>query len=76
MKEKGDNLLSRPVLYVTQKKRKKMVQLREPTGTTWRVSSNFVQRLGELFWSFQVYQKTLTKSHDNSRLFPWEKRRL
>ena len=30
----------------------------------------------ELFWSLQVYRKTLTRSHDYSRLFSLEKRRL
>ena len=39
--------------------------------------SNFVELLVELFWSLQVYRKkTLTKSHDYSRLFSQEKRRL
>ena len=42
-------------------------------------SQNFVELLVELFWSVQVYfglKKTLTKSHDYSRLFSQEKRRL
>ena len=37
---------------------------------------NFVELLVELFWSLQVYRKKLTKSHDYSRLFSQEKRRL
>ena len=32
--------------------------------------------LVELFWTAHVYQKKLTKSHDYSRLFSKEKRRL
>ena len=44
-----------------------------PTGEIW----NFVELLIELFWSVQVVlKKTLTKSHDYSRLFSLEKRRL
>ena len=40
-------------------------------------SENFVELLVELFWSVQVvFKKTLTKSHDYSRLFSKEKRRL
>ena len=38
---------------------------------------NFVELLVELFWSLQVvFKKTLTKSHDYSRLFSLRKRRL
>ena len=37
-------------------------------------SQNFVELLVELFWSLQVVLKTLTKSHDYSRLFSYEKR--
>ena len=37
----------------------------------------FCRTFVELFWSVQVvFQKTLTKSHDYSRLFSKEKRRL
>ena len=37
----------------------------------------FCRTFVELFWSLQVYRKeTLTKSHDYSRLFSKEKRRL
>ena len=32
-------------------------------------SQNFTELLVELFWSLQVVLKTLTKSHDYSRLF-------
>ena len=40
-------------------------------------SEKFVELLVELFWSVKVVlKKTLTKSHDNSRLFSKEKRRL
>ena len=40
-------------------------------------SENFVELLVELFWSVQVVlKKTLMKSHDYSRLFPKETRRL
>ena len=40
-------------------------------------SENFVELLVKLFWSVQVVlKKTLTKSHDYSRLFSKEKRRL
>ena len=40
-------------------------------------SENFGELLVELFWSVQVVlKKTLTKSHDYSRLFSKEKRRL
>ena len=40
-------------------------------------SENFVELLVELFWSVQVvFKKTLTKSHDYSRLSSKEKRRL
>ena len=40
-------------------------------------SENFVELLVELFWSVQVVlKKTLTKSHDYSRIFSKEKRRL
>ena len=42
-----------------------------------RGNLNFVELLVELFWSLQVCRKkTLTKSHDYSRLFSLEKRRL
>ena len=38
---------------------------------------NFVELLVELFWSLQVvFKKTLTKSHEYSRLFSLRKRRL
>ena len=37
----------------------------------------FCRTFVELFWSVQVvFKKTLTKSHDYSRLFSKEKRRL
>ena len=36
----------------------------------------FCRTFVELFWSFQVVLKTPTKSHDYSRLFSKEKRRL
>ena len=40
-------------------------------------TKNFAELLLELFWSLQVYRKnTVTKSHDYSRLFYLEKRRL
>ena len=40
-------------------------------------SESFVELLVELFWSVQVvFKKTLTKSHDYSRLFSKEKLRL
>ena len=43
-----------------------LVQFPGPTGTIWGLPLNFV----ELFWSLHVYRKkTLTKSHDYSRLF-------
>ena len=32
--------------------------------------------LVEVFWAFQWYRKKLSKSHDYSRLFSQEKRRL
>ena len=39
-------------------------------------SENFVELLVELFWSVQVVLKKQTKSHDYSRPFSKEKRRL
>ena len=58
---------SRPVLYVTRETF--LIQFLGPTGTFWGFL-NFVELLVELFWSVQVVlKKTLTKSHDYSRLF-------
>ena len=66
-KFKGGIFWSRPVLYVTREIF--LVQFLEPTGTFWGLL-NFVELLVELFWSVQVVlKKTLTKSHDYSRLF-------
>ena len=59
-------LWSRAVLYVTRETF--LVQFLGPTGTFWRLE-NFVELLVELFWSVQGVLKTLTKSHDYSRLF-------
>ena len=65
---------SRPVLYVTRETF--LVQFPGPTGAIY----NFVGLLIELFWSLQVYRKkfkeikkTLTESHDYSRLFSLKK---
>ena len=66
---------SRPVLYVT---RETFWFSSLGQGVQFGVSSKYCRTFGvELFWSLQVYRKkTLTKSHDYSRLVSLEKRRL
>ena len=68
MPKKTEKVLSGILCYA----RKFLVLFPGPTGEIW----NFVELLVELFWSVQVVKKTPTKSHDYSRLFSLEKRRL
>ena len=57
------------VRYCTLRGKKEktfLVQFPGPTG----IFQNFVELLVELFWSLQLFEKkTLSKSHDYSRLF-------
>ena len=66
-KSKGRTFWSRPVMFVTRETF--LVQFLGPRGIFWG-SSEFCRILVELFCSVQkAFKKTLTKSHDYSRLF-------
>ena len=77
--ERGDPLVSPGMVCYAGKQEKpfwfsSLVWFR-PNGAIW--CNNIFRTFVELFWSVQVvFKKTLTKSHDYSRLFSKEKRRL
>ena len=71
--ERG-TLWSRPVWYVTRENPFWFSSLGQMVQFGAII---FCRTFVELFWSVQVvFEKTLTKSHDYSRLFSKEKRRL
>ena len=80
-KLKGGTLWPRPVLYVTRETF--LVQLLGPMGTIWRLLKILVELLRKNYFGHfsciekkKNFKKTLTKSHDYSRHFSLEKRRL
>ena len=67
--DRGDSLVLRGIVCYPKKGKSFLVQFPGPTDTIWRLPSNFVELLVELFWSLHVYRKKLTKSHDSKEKF-------
>ena len=69
--ESGDSLVTSSSVCYAKKGATLIVQFPGTKCTLWRLPK-FCRTFGyqsiELFWSLQVYQKTLMKSHDYSRL--------
>ena len=77
-KSERGTLQSRPVLYVTRKKREKPLLFSPMCQQLQFGALKFCSIFYRTIWvtSGVSKKKTLTKSHDNSRLFSCEKRRL